>query len=182
MPAQLIGYARTSTLDQEAGLNGQLLALSECDKVFQEQASAVGGRPQLEEALGYLREGDTLVVTRLDRLARSVSHLMEIMQRIRDKKAHLKITELGVDTNTPTGKLIVNLVGALAEFERDIMLERQKEGIAKARADGKYRGRAPTARARADQVHKLKDEGWNVTQIAEKLGISRNSVYRILKA
>lgn len=184
MTAALIGYARTSTLDQVAGLEGQLRDLSAagCTKVFQEQVSSVDTkRPELERVLEYVREGDTLVVTKLDRLARSMANLMDIMGKLRAKGVELKVLALNLDTSTPTGKLMLNLLGSIAEFERDLMLERQREGIAKAKADGKYQGRAPTAQRKAADVLKLKAEGKTVPQIVEALGISRASVFRILK-
>jgi DNA invertase Pin-like site-specific DNA recombinase len=184
MTAALIGYARTSTLDQVAGLEGQLRDLSAagCTKVFQEQVSSVDTkRPELERVLEYVREGDTLVVTKLDRLARSMANLMDIMGKLRAKGVELKVLALNLDTSTPTGKLMLNLLGSIAEFERDLMLERQREGIAKAKAEGKYQGRAPTAQRKAGDVLKLKAEGKTVPQIVEALGISRASVFRILK-
>lgn len=120
------------------------------------------------------------MITRLDRLARSTAHLIEITQFLERKGVGLRILSLGIDTATPSGKLVLTVFGVIAEFERALMLERQKEGIAKARAEGKYKGRAPTARAKADQVAALKAQGFNPTQIARKLGIHRASVYRVL--
>lgn len=180
----LVGYARTSTLDQSAGLEAQLrdLKAAGCERVFEEQVSSVDvrAREKLEEALSYVREGDTLVVTKLDRLARSMAHLMEIRQRLEDRGTHLKIINLNLDTTTPTGKLMLNLLGSVAEFEREIMLERQREGIAKAKAAGKYKGRAPTARAKTEEVLALASDGIGATEIARRVGIGRASVYRIL--
>src|SRR5437763_3757802 len=144
----LIGYARTSTLDQTAGFEAQLNELTHagCEKVFSEQVSSVAPRAQLEAALEYIREGDVLVVCKLDRLARSTQHLLEIVERVKRKGAHLQILNLGMDTSTATGKLLLTMIGAIGQFE--MMLERQREGIAKARSEGKYKGRAPTARAK----------------------------------
>lgn len=180
----LIGYARTSTLEQEAGLEAQRrdLKAAECKKVFEEQTSSVGERPHLTAALDYLREGDTLVVTKLCRLARSVLHLGEIVKEIKDKGADLRVLSMDIDTATPTGTLLLNLLGSVSQFEREMMLERQREGIAKAKAQGKYKGRAPTARAQSDTVLNMHKEGITPTQIARKLGIGRTSVYRILNA
>ncbi|WP_171212872.1 recombinase family protein [Ruegeria sp. HKCCA5426] len=182
----LIGYARTSTVDQKAGLNAQIQELTEagCEKVFEEQVSSVDvkARQRLADALEFIREGDTLVVTRLDRLARSVPHLLEIFGTLSDKRAELRILGLGIDTGTPTGKLMLTVLGGIAEFEREIMLERQREGIAKAKAAGKYKGRKPTARAKTDQVLKLIQSGVGPSEAAKKAGISRASVYRILTA
>lgn len=180
----LVGYARTSTLDQKAGYEAQEreLAALGCERIFAEQVSSVDEtrRTELAEALAFVRAGDTLVVTKLDRLARSVRHLHDILGALSAKAAFLRIVNLGIDTNTPTGKLLLNIMGGIAEFERDIMLERQREGIAKAKADGKYKGRKPTARAKADEVRMLSAGGMGATAIAAKLGIGRASVYRIL--
>lgn len=178
-----VGYARTSTLEQEAGLEAQIRDLKKegCEKLFQEQVSSVSKRPELTQALEFIREGDCLIVTKLDRLARSVTHLGEIVQTIQDKKADLKILNLGIDTSTATGKLILNVMGSISEFEREMMLERQREGIAKAKAEGKYKGRAPTAQAKAEEVKKLAEQNIGATEISRQVGISRASVYRILK-
>lgn len=180
----LVGYARTSTLDQTAGLEAQLRLLEQagCERIFEEQVSSVDvkARQKLDEALSFVREGDTLVVTKLDRLVRSMAHLVEIRQRLEVQGTHLKIIDLNLDTTTPTGKLMLNLLGSVAEFEREIMLERQREGIAKAKAAGKYKGRAPTARSKSDQVLALHSQGVRAVAIAKQLGIGRASVYRIL--
>lgn len=179
-----IGYARTSTLEQEAGLEAQNKELKavKCEKLFSEQTSSVGKRDELEAALDFIREGDILVVTKMDRLARSVTHLGQITKKLREKKANLQILNLGIDTSNATGELVLNVMASIAQFERSMMLERQKEGIAKARADGKYKGRAPTARRKADEVIKLSKEGIAAAEIARRLAIGRSSVYRLLEA
>jgi DNA invertase Pin-like site-specific DNA recombinase len=118
------------------------------------------------------------VVTKLDRLARSVSHLVTIGERLEAKGVSLRVLEQAIDTSTSTGRLMFNMLGAIAQFEREIMLERQPEGIAKGKAEGKYKGRAPTARAKAIEVARLHDEGVGATEIGKRLGISRASVYR----
>lgn len=179
----LIGYARTSTIEQTAGLEAQLRDLSKAgcsDKVFQEQVSSVDHREQLEQALDYIRDDDTLVVTRLDRLARSVRNLVDIIDTLKAKNAHLKILDMNLDTSSATGELMLNLLASIAQFERELMLERQREGIAKAKRDGKYKGRAPTARKHSDTVIRLHANGIGASQIARETGISRSSVYRIL--
>src|ERR1051326_6481755 len=145
-------------------------------EIFAEQASAVGKRAQLEAALDFIREGDTLIVTKLCRLARSTSHLLEILDRVKTKGADLHILNLGADSASPTGKLIYTLVAAISAFERELMLERQREGVARAKAEGKYKGRKPTARARSLEVMALKDEGVRPVDIARRLGIGRASV------
>lgn len=180
----LIGYARTSTLDQKAGLEAQTRDLNAagCERIFDEQVSSVDveKREALAEALRFAREGDTLVVTKLDRLARSVAHLVELLAQLEAKGVSLRILDMGIDTSTPTGKLMLTILGGVAEFEREIMLERQREGIAKAKAAGKYKGRAPTARAKAEDVLKLHGEGVGATEIAKRMKIGRASVYRII--
>lgn len=179
----LVGYARTSTINQEAGFEAQEVALNEigCEKIFKEQTSAIGPRPELCALLDFIREGDTLVVTKLDRLARSVAHLGEIVTKLEEKGADLRILNINIDTATPTGKLMLNLLGSVAQFEREMMLERQREGIAKAKAEGKYKGRAPTARRKTADVMRMTAEGKGPAEIARELEIGRASVYRILK-
>lgn len=178
-----IGYARTSTLDQQASFEAQIRDLEQAgaEKVFREQISSVGQRTQLDAALDYIRDGDTLLVTRLDRLARSVEHLVQITGTIARKGASLHILQMDLDTGTPTGKLMVNLLGSIAQFERELMLERQREGIARAKAEGKYQGRVPTARRQANKVVELRGQGIKPEEIGHRLGISRASVFRILK-
>jgi len=183
----LVGYARTSTLDQLAGLEAQVRDLNEvrCERVFQEQMSSVAVRGQLQAALEFVRDGDTLVVTKIDRLARSSSHLWEIVRVLDAKKVSLRVLNLGgevVDTRGATGRLILNVFSAFAQFEREMMLERQREGIEKAKAKGKYKGRKPTARAKSADAIRLRKEGKNVSEIARELAIGRASVYRALGA
>ena len=183
----LIGIARTSTLEQKAGLEAQLRELEAygCEKIYQEQVSSVAEREQLNAALSALRSGDKLLVTKLDRLARSVKHLGEIVEAINKADASLVILDMGgtaIDTSIPTGKLILNVMSSVAQFEREMMLERQREGIAKAKAEGKYKGRKPTARAKTEMVLLAKKQGLSPTQIMRDFGISKTSYYRILEA
>ena len=152
------------------------------EKVFAEQISSVASRAQLEAALDFIRTGDVFVVTKLDRLARSVADLCAIVKRIEAKGASLRIPAMNLDTATPTGRLMLNVIGSVAQFEREVMLERQREGIAKAKGEGKYKGRAPTARAKAADVRRLAAEGKTREAIAELLDIGVASVYRILRA
>jgi DNA invertase Pin-like site-specific DNA recombinase len=177
-----IGYARTSTLDQVAGLEaqGRDLEAVGCEKIFTEQVSSVAERGQLTAALDYLREGDILTVTKLDRLARSVRDLLGIVDQIESRKAGLRILAMNLDTTTPTGMLMLQVLGAVAEFERSMMLERQREGIAKAQSQGKYKGRKPTARAKAGEIQALLEAGVTPTEVARKLSVGRSSVYRIV--
>ena len=183
----LIGIARTSTLEQKAGLEAQLRELEGygCEKIYQEQVSSVAEREQLNIALSSLRSEDKLVVTKLDRLARSVKHLGEIVETINKADASLVILDMygtAIDTSNPTGKLILNVMSSVAQFEREMMLERQREGIAKAKAEGKYKWRKPTARAKTEMVLLAKKQGLSPTQIMRDLGISKTSYYRILEA
>jgi DNA invertase Pin-like site-specific DNA recombinase len=180
----IIGYARTSTVDQIAGFEAQLRELEavHCQKIFREQVSSVATRVQLDAALEFAREGDVLVVTKLDRLARSVSELMVIIQLLERKAAGLRILNLGMDTQTPTGKLMLTVLGGIAQFEREMMLERQREGVAKAKAAGKYKGRKPLAENLRKEVISLVAQGLTKTKIARQLNIGEASIYRILAA
>ncbi|MFG1300564.1 recombinase family protein [Xanthobacter sp. V3C-3] len=183
----LVGYARTSTTEQEAGLEAQRrdLDAAGCGKVFAEHVSSVGERDRLKQALEFVREGDTLVITKIDRLARSTIHLWEIVRDLDAKGVGLRVLNLGgevVDTKSATGRLILTIFAGFAQFEREMMLERQREGIAKAKAEGKYLGRKPTARAKSEEVLRLHREGKTPTEIAAAVGIGRGSVYRIVQA
>jgi DNA invertase Pin-like site-specific DNA recombinase len=178
----IVGYARTSTTDQMAGLEAQQhdLEAAGVERVFSEQTSSVGPRKALEEVLEFIRRDDVLTVTKLDRLARSVRDLVQIVDRVERKGASLRILAMGLDTSTSAGRLMLNVFGAVAQFEREIMLERQREGISKAQREGKYKGRKPTAKAKADDVRRLAADGSKREDIAEQLGIGTASVYRIL--
>jgi DNA invertase Pin-like site-specific DNA recombinase len=153
-----------------------------CDKLFREQTSAVGERAALEAAIDFARDGDTIVITKLDRLAHSVSHLADTVDRLAAKGVGLRILAMGIDTTNATGKLLLQVVGAIGEFERSMMLERQRKGIAKAKAEGRYKGRAPTARAKADEIKRMAAEGLTRKEIAKQAGVGVPSVYRVLAA
>jgi DNA invertase Pin-like site-specific DNA recombinase len=150
----LIGYARTSTVDQRAGFEAQKATLlaQGCTKLFSEQTSSVGERAQLDLALELARESDALIVTKLDRLARSVSHFCEIVRLLESKGVSLVILDMGLDTSKPTGRLMINLLASIGQFETEVMLERQRVGIAKAKTEGKYLGRKPTALLKAKEA------------------------------
>src|SRR5450432_2061405 len=184
----LIGYGRTSTIDQQAGIHAQERDLSAagCDKLFIEQVSSIGRRQQLDAALDYVREGDTLIVTKLDRLARSVPDLLAMVARLEAKSVALRVLAMSgaqpLDTGTAIGKLMLAVIAAVGQFEREMMLERQREGIAQAKRAGRYKGRAPTVRLQADEIIRLKDAGITPTEIATKLSIGRASVSRVLAA
>lgn len=180
-----VGYARTSTVEQIAGLDAQLRDLKDagCEKVFREQLSSVDGkREQLAAALSFVREGDIFVVTKIDRLARSTRDLLNIADTLKAKGVHLCIMSPAMDTASPMGAFIFTVFGALAELERQVMLERQKEGVQRAKAQGKYKGRAPTALACTANVVSLAAQGVKPSDIAKQLKIGRTSVWRILSA
>lgn len=179
---QTIGYARTSTVDQVAGLEAQLAELTAigAHRIYSEQVSSVAERAQLDIAMAYVRDGDTFAVTKIDRLARSVSGLVAIADDLKDKGVRLRILNPDIDTGTPMGQLLLNLLGSIAQFEREIMLERQREGIDKAKRDGRYAGRQKTAQRHTAKVKELVVAGMKPAKIAMELGISRSSVYRML--
>jgi DNA invertase Pin-like site-specific DNA recombinase len=178
----IVGYARTSTVDQLAGIKGQVreLKAAGATKLYTEQVSSIGKRKELDAALDFLREGDSFMVTKLDRLARSTRHLMEIVDYLQERKVALRILDMGLDTSTPSGELILTVMGAIAQFERSIMLERQREGIAKAKNEGKYKGRPK--HIDAPDVREMKKNGASIKEIMAKHKISRASVYRLLTA
>ena len=179
----LVGYARTSTKDQKYSLEAQIEQLTQagCKKHYEEQVSSVDAkREQLEAALDYIREGDVLVVTKLDRLARSVADTLDIQNRLEEKKAGLKILDMQIDTTTPTGKLQFNLFAAIAQFEREVMLERQRVGIEKAKTEGKYKGRKPLSTKKKDEIKQLlADKTMTKSAIAEKVKVGIATVYRV---
>ena len=151
------------------------------ERIYAEQVSAVAkSRPQFDAMMASLRKGDVVIVTKLDRLARSMSDLMKTIEAVKAVGAALKVRSLGLDTSTATGKLMLNVLGSVAEFERELMLERQRAGIAKAKAEGKYLGRK---RAFSDQrLLGLKAEGLGVTAIAKALNVSRETIYQRLRS
>ncbi|NOE17108.1 recombinase family protein [Ruegeria atlantica] len=179
----LIGYARTSTADQIAGFEAQQRELKDhgCEKVFAEQVSSVKQRDQLEAAIDFAREGDTLVVTKLDRLARSVPDLIDIRKRLSDKGVGLHIMNMPMMNDSATAQMLETILGAVAQFEREVMLERQREGIAKAKADGKFKGRPPMKGEKAEAIRAAFQRGDKPTQIAKDFKVSRATVYRLAK-
>ena len=177
----LIGYARVSSAGQSLEVQLEQLQAAGCDRVFSEKRSGTTteGREQLELALGYVRDGDVLVVTRLDRLARSVVDLSQIIRKLQAKGVGFRALQQGdFDTTTSTGKVVLNILAAFAEFETDLRRERQKEGIEKAKAAGRYQGRPATLDM--EEVRRLHASGLRPAHIAKQLGIARSSVYRAL--
>lgn len=176
-----IGYARVSTDDQDCAIQEAALRAAGCTVVRSEKRSGTttAGRDELDTVLSFVRPGDTLMVTRIDRLARSVADLEGIVGALREKGAHLRATEQPIDTSTPAGVAFLQMLGVFAQFETAIRRERQMEGIAKAKAAGVYKGRKPSVPVEA--VRSLKAEGVNPSDIAKRLGIGRASVYRALE-
>lgn len=189
---ELIGYARVSSLDQDCAIQEAALRAAGCTRIRSEKrtGTTTEGRTELAALLeDVLRPGDTLVVTRIDRLARSLFDLEKIVRALSEKRVGLKAIEQPVDTTTPAGRAFIQMLGVFAEFETALRRERQLEGIAKAKADDqhrprdkrKFRGRQPTALAKAADVKRLAAEGVGPSEIAEQLGLGRTSVWRILK-
>lgn len=177
----IVGYARVSTAGQSLDVQLEQLDQAGVEKVFREKASGVKrDRPQLAALLDFVREGDQVVCCKLDRIARSTRHLLEIVEALEQKGVGFRVLNINLDTATPTGKLMLTMLGAVATFEREMMLERQAEGIEKAKQAGKFRGRKPTAQQKATQVRTLAEQGSKRQAIADELGIGIASVYRIL--
>jgi DNA invertase Pin-like site-specific DNA recombinase len=177
-----IGYARVSTIDQDLSIQEAALKAAGCEVIRTEKRSGATteGRTELQTVLEFLRKGDVLMVTRVDRLARSIGDLQDIVRTLKAKGAALKATEQPIDTGTAAGKCFLDMLGVFAEFETNLRRERQLEGIAKAKAAGVYRGRKPSVDA--VEVKRLKAEGLGASQIAKRLKIGRASVYRVLEA
>ena len=176
------GYARVSTSDQDLTIQREALKAAGCEIIREEKVSATSrqGRDELNILLEFLRSGDVLVVTRLDRLARSMDDLSAIVRELQDKGVSLRATEQPVDTSTAAGKAFFQMLGVFAEFETNLRRERQMEGIQKAKAAGVYKGRKATIDPL--KIKRLKeDEGLGATEIAKRLGIARTSVYRALQ-
>ena len=175
-----IGYARVSTNDQDLSIQETILKAAGCDWVRSEKRSGTTttGRQELQTVLDFLRAGDVLMVTRIDRLARSIGDLQDIVRTVRTKGASLKATEQPIDTTTAAGKAFLDMLGVFAEFETNLRKERQLEGIAKAKAEGVYKGRKPSIDT--GKVLDLKEAGFGASAIARQLKIGRASVYRAL--
>jgi DNA invertase Pin-like site-specific DNA recombinase len=177
--SSLIGYARVSTEDQDCTIQEAALRSAGCTVVRSEKKSGTSrnGRTELETVLSFLRSGDTLVVTRIDRLARSLMDLEGIVAELKGKGVHLKALEQPVDTSTPAGKAFLQMLGVFAEFETSLRRERQLEGIAKAKQAGVYTGRKPSIDGAT--IRAALDAGEKPSALAKRLGIARSSVYRL---
>ena len=177
----VIGYARVSTTDQDLSIQEAALKAAGCEVIRSEKrtGTTTQGREELRTVLDFLRKGDVLTVTRIDRLARSIADLQNIVRTIKSRGAALKATEQPIDTSTAAGKCFLDMLGVFAEFETNLRRERQLEGIARAKAEGVYKGRP--ASIDAARVRELKAGGMGPTEIAKALKIGRASVYRVLQ-
>jgi DNA invertase Pin-like site-specific DNA recombinase len=179
---QVVGYARVSSTDQKLDVQLDQLKALGVDKVYAEKASGADAeRLELAAMLDYVRQGDTVVACKLDRIARSTQHLLTIVEKLTAKGVALKVLNIDLNTSTPTGILMLTMLGAIATFEREMMLERQADGIAKAKEAGKYTGRKPTAKAKSAEAVALLSLGKTKEAVAAELGIGVASVYRIAK-
>lgn len=177
----IYGYARVSTTDQDLTIQEEALSSWGCEMIRSEKVSgtSTNGRHELQNLLDFVRPGDEIVVTRVDRLARSVFDLQHIVKILTEKGVALKATEQPIDTSTAAGKCFLDMLGVFAEFETNLRRERQMEGVAKAKAAGKYKGRPPSIDN--NRIKTLKASGMKISEIAKEMGISRVSVYRGLK-
>jgi DNA invertase Pin-like site-specific DNA recombinase len=175
-----IGYARVSSIGQS--LDVQLEKLKDCDEVFKEKASGVdGNRPQLAECLRYLRKGDTLVITKLDRLARSTLHLVQIVDKLQKSNVELVVLDQNIDTSTSTGKLLLNMLASIAQFETEIRSERQADGIARAKEIGtKFGRKAKLTPQQIDEIKLLKEKGASVPELVKQFNVSKSSIHRAI--
>ena len=176
----LVGYARVSSVGQS--LEVQLDKLRHCDKVFQEKKSGASDkRPRLKACLEYVREGDVLAVTRLDRLARSTLHLCQIAEELKDKKVALQVLDQNINTGDATGRLLFNMLGAIAQFETEIRAERQMDGIQKAKERGIEFGRKKKLSIKEHhELRRKRQRGELIKQLMKDYGLSKASVYRYL--
>lgn len=176
----LVGYARVSSTGQS--LDVQLEKLAHCDKLFQEKRSGYSGkRPRLQACLEYVREGDTLVITRLDRLARSTIELCRIVADLERKNAHLQVLDQSLATDTPTGRLLFHVLGAIAQFETEIRAERQREGIDKAKQRGvRFGAQKKLTSAQVTELQKKRLAGVLIRELMTEYGLSKSSIYRYL--
>lgn len=180
----LIGYARVSTLDQHAEAQGDQLVAAGCVKVFTDEgvSGKLARRPELDACLAYLRAGDTLVITKLDRLGRSVKNLIEQALELAARGVELRVLHQGIDTTTPAGRLTFHLLAAIAEFERDLIVERTNEGLQAARARGRHGGRPRSLTpAQVERARARVDAGETITTVAEDFRVSRPTIYAALQ-
>jgi len=185
MATSLIGYARVSTRDQHPESQADALREAGCARIFTDRATGkLARRPQLDAALAYLRPGDVLVITRLDRLGRSVHNLIELAETLREREVGLRVLHQGIDTTTPAGRMFFHMLAAIAEFEAALISERTHEGLAAARARGRKGGRRPKLSDRqVTLVRQMHASGEHtIAAIAETFGVTRPTVYRVLES
>jgi DNA invertase Pin-like site-specific DNA recombinase len=182
MSSSKIGYCRVSTTEQNMTPQLELLHKAGCQEIFKEKLSGSNiARPELRKLLDYIRKGDTVTVTKLDRLARSTKDLLSIAEEIKKKGAGLEVLNINLDTKSPTGQLMLTMLAAIAEFEKGIMLERQREGIDIAKEDGKYKGRKPIEETKLQQVQALVQGGTSVSKAVSEVGIGRRTYYKAIE-
>ncbi len=178
----LVGYARVSSVGQSLEVQLDKLRVVGCEEIFSEKRSGLDtGRPELAECLRYLRKGDTLAISRIDRLARSAEHLLSLVRQLDEKGVSLRVLDQAIDTGDAAGKAFLGMLGVFAQFEADIRKERQMDGIAKAREKGVKFGRRPLLTAEQEaEVCRLRDaEGWSLQRIADHMGISKGLVHKV---
>lgn len=177
-----VGYARVSSSDQN--LEVQLKKLKGCDKIFKEKRTGTAyKRPQLEACLEYVREGDVLVITRLDRLARSTLHLCQIADQLQQQQVELQVIDQSINTGDATGRLLFNVLGAISQFETEIRAERQRDGIENAKARGVVLGKQPfLTEAQRRELQQRRQEGALIKTLMADYKISKPTVYRYLKS
>lgn len=177
-----IGYARVSSTGQSLEVQLEKLSKAQCDRIYQEKRSGrTAERPEFQACMNYLREGDTLVITRLDRLARSVVHLAQISKRFQQESIDFLVLDQNIDTSTSTGRLMFNMLASIAEFENDLRTERQAEGIAKAKENGVKFGRPPKLTdAKCEEIYSRRMSGVTIGQLAKEFSLGEATIYRAL--
>ena len=180
----IIGYARVSSIGQSLTVQNDKLIAYGCEKIYQEKVSGTtANRTKLKSCLNYLREGDKLVITKLDRLARSTFHLTQIAEDLRTRGIELIVIDQNIDTSTPTGKLLFNMLGSIAEFETEIRKERQLEGIAKAKEKGiKFGAKPKLSEQQVSQLKQDRESGILIKDLMAKYNLSKDSIYRMLRS
>ena len=179
-----VGYARVSSVGQSLEVQLEKLNEQQCDRIYQEKISGTtANRPEFKSCMDYLRDGDTLIVTKLDRLARSVVHLAQISKRFEQENINLVVIDQNIDTRTSTGRLMFNMLASIAEFENDLRTERQAEGIAQAKKNGVKFGRKPKLNHELNKkIYARKNSGATVSQLASEFNLGEASIYRAIKA
>lgn len=179
----IVGYARVSSVGQSLDIQLEKLQDAGCEKIYREKRTGTdANRPELLKALDYVRDGDVFVFTKIDRLARSVLDFANIMNQLEEKRVSVRILDQQIDTGTPPGKLMLTMLSAVAEFENAIRKERQMEGIAKAKAEGKVFGRKPLSDETKEEILKLRAGGMSFSKIAQTLNVSVGAVHKVARS